>query len=210
MSDVPPRLPFTGWIVAFLLAAAVIIGLYVQFGGRPTPEAATKLEHYGPAPEFQLTAQDGKTVTNKDLLDKIWVANFIFTRCQGPCPVMSSRMADLDRKSAAQPDVQLISVTVDPAYDTPPILQEYAERLGAKPDKWRFLTGPPDKVAEIIQKGFFLPLGKEDGVPAHSTKFVLIDRAGQMRAFEDGSNPQVAANLMKDIKTLLAEQPSQP
>ena len=208
MSEGPSRLPFLWWVIAFIVAAALIVGVYTKSGGRRAA-LSSPLEQYGAAPEFQLTTQDGTTLSKKDLLGKIWVANFIFTRCQGPCPMMSSRMSEVGRLTADMPELKLVSVSVDPAYDTPPVLKEYAERLGAKPEKWKFLTGDPDTVSAIIQKGFFQPLGKEtDGMPMHSTRFILIDRNGEMRAFQDGSDPQVAEKLLANIQTLLAEQPA--
>ena len=99
----------------------LIAWAYMQFSADiRARRVASRLERLAPAPQFQFTAQDGTSVSTSDYKGKIWVANFIFTRCAGPCPVMTSRMAELNQAlSAKTNDVQLVSVTVDPEYDTP-------------------------------------------------------------------------------------------
>src|ERR1700704_1409744 len=87
-SQAPPRIPRLGWVVAFLGITMLIAWAYVQFSAEiQSRRVAARLERLAPAPQFQFTAQDGSTVTTADFNGKIWVANFIFTRCAGPCPV---------------------------------------------------------------------------------------------------------------------------
>ncbi len=204
----PARIPRLGWAIAFLVVTTLIAWAYTQFNSSvQSRKISPRLEKYAPAPEFQLTAQDGKTVTNADLKGKVWVANFIFTRCAGPCPVMTSRMAEINQALARKAkDVELVSITVDPEYDTPQVLKEYGERAGADPAKWKFLTGPKDQVEAVVQKGFLQALAKEpSGIPIHSTRFVLVDRDGWMRGFQDGNDPEIVQKLLMDIGDILRE-----
>jgi protein SCO1 len=189
----------------------LIAWAYTQFSADiRSRRVAPRLERLAPAPQFQFTAQDGSTVSNADFKGKVWVANFIFTRCAGPCPIMTSRMAELNQAlSEKAKDVELVSITVDPEYDTPQVLKEYGERVGASPDKWKFLTGPQDQIEATVMKGFLQALSREpSGVPIHSTRFVLVDRDGWIRAFLDGNDPELAQKLLMDIGDLLREAPT--
>lgn len=199
----PRRVSGFTWIIAFLALAALCVAA-VQFQQmRPRD---SKLDHNGPAPEFTFTAQDGSVVSTGDLRGKVWVTNFIFTRCAGPCPVMTSRMAEInDALKGKGMDVALVSMTVDPEYDSPKILKAYGEKVGATPDVWKFLTGPKDQI-EAVSKGFLQALSKEpSGVPIHSTRFIVVDRDGQMRSFRDGADPESVQQLLVDIGDLLRE-----
>ncbi|MEI6339089.1 MAG: SCO family protein [Verrucomicrobiota bacterium] len=204
----PARIPRLGWAIAFVVATMAITWAYNQFSaGIQSRQVSSRLEKYAPAPEFKLTAQDGKTVSTADLKGKVWLANFIFTRCAGPCPVMTSRMSEINQALGHKvKDVELITITVDPEYDTPEVLKEYSERVGADPEKWKFLTGPQDQIEQVIKKGFLQALAKEpSGTPIHSTRFVLVDRDGWMRGFQDGNDPEVVQKLLMDIGDVLRE-----
>jgi protein SCO1/2 len=111
-------------------------------------------------------------------------------------------------KAKAQ-DVKLVSVTVDPDYDTPEVLKNYAEQIGANQEMWKFVTGPKAHVEATVRKGFLQPLmdGEEDG-PIHSSRFVVVDREGWIRSFPDGNDPEVVQKLLMDIGDLLRESPS--
>jgi protein SCO1 len=210
-SHAPPRIPRLGWVIAFLGITMLIAWAYTQFSADiRSRRAASRLERLAPAPQFQFTAQDGTTVSNADLKGKVWVANFIFTRCVGPCPVMTSRMAELNQAlSGKTKDVELVSITVDPEYDTPQVLKEYGERVGASPERWKFLTGPKDQIDATVMKGFLQALSREpSGMPIHSTRFVLVDRDGWMRGFLDGNDPELPQKLLMDIGDLLREAAS--
>jgi protein SCO1 len=210
-SQTPARIPRLGWAIAFLGITMLIAWAYVQFNAEiQSRRVASRLERFAPAPQFQFTAQDGSAVSTADFRGKIWVANFIFTRCTGPCPLMTSRMAQLNQALQGKTkDVELVSITVDPEYDTPQVLRQYGEQVGAAPDRWKFLTGPKDQIDSVVMKGFLQALSKEpSGAPIHSTRFVLVDRDGWMRGFLDGSDPEVAQKLLMDIGDLLREAPS--
>lgn len=205
----PPRIPRLGWVIAFLVATTLIAWSYLQFQGamRARAPISPRLERYAPAPEFQFTAQDGSKVTKDDLKGRVWVANFVFTRCLGPCPVMTSRMAELNQKLGAKAgDVNLVSFTVDPEFDTPEVLKAYGEKVGARPERWKFLTGPKAQIDDTIVKGFLQALSKDqEGMPVHSTRFVLVDKDGWIRGFQDGNDPEVVQKLLMDIGDILRE-----
>jgi protein SCO1 len=210
-SHAPPRIPRLGWVIAFLGITMLIAWAYTQFSADiRSRRAASRLERLAPAPQFQFTAQDGTTVSNADLKGKVWVADFIFTRCAGPCPVMTSRMAEVNQAlSGKAKDVELVSFTVDPEYDTPQVLKEYGERVGASPERWKFLTGPKDQIEATVMKGFLQALSREpSGVPIHSTRFALVDRDGWIRGFLDGNDPELPQKLLMDIGDLLREAPN--
>ena len=161
---------------------------------------------YGSVPEFQLINQHGKNFGSADLRGKIWIADFIYTTCPGPCPMISSRMSEL-QKPLEKTDVHLVSFSVDPARDTPQILRGYAERLQAEPGRWDFLTGPQSTIYNLSRNGFKLAVGEEKGVPIHSTRMILVDRHGAIRGYYDAAEPDAVTKLLADTNHLLREQP---
>ncbi len=165
---------------------------------------------YGSVPAFQLINQDGHSFGSVDLAGKIWIADFIYSTCPGPCPMISSRMSEMQRP-LEKTDVHFVSFTVDPDKDTPEILREYANRLRAQPGRWDFLTGPKSVIYDLSTRGFKLPAAEHDGdngQPVHSTRIVLVDRQGQIRAYEEGSAPDSVTKLLAETNRLLREQPA--
>ena len=205
-----PGIPRIGWIVAFLAAAGLIGLAYVNLKSTRPPSLPSNLEKISQVPAFQLTDQTGKSITLEDLKGKIWAANFIFTRCKGPCPITVLRMQDLNTKlKKVRGNVELVTFTVDPEYDTPEILKAFSEPLAADPASWKFLTGTPDAIQKIVVTGLLQPLAKEpDGTPAHSSRIVLVDGEGWLRGYRDGLDPEAVQKLMVDIGELLRENPS--
>jgi len=160
--------------------------------GRPLPRL-------GEVPHFQLTDQSGKTYDSTVLDGHVWVADFVFTNCEGPCPRMTSHMHQLQTRT--DKDIRLVSFTVDPARDTPPVLQEYARHFEAQPGKWFFLTGAvPD--LNRMSKGVFM-LGDVDGSLEHSTRFALIDQQSRIRGYYLTSEQDAIPNLISDARRLL-------
>jgi protein SCO1/2 len=196
--------------VAFLAAAGLIGLAYVNLKSTRPPSLPSNLEKISQVPAFQLTDQAGKSITLEDLKGKIWAANFIFTRCKGPCPITVLRMQDLNTKlKKVRGNVELVTFTVDPEYDTPEILKAFSEPLGADPASWKFLTGTPDAIQKIVVTGLLQPLAKEpDGTPAHSSRIVLVDGKGWLRGYHDGLDTEAVQKLMVDIGELLREKPS--
>ena len=164
---------------------------------------------YGRVPVFELINQDGQRFGSTQLLGKIWIADFIYTTCPGPCPMISSRMSEL-QKPLEKTDVHLVSFTVDPARDTPQILRGYAEKLQAEPDRWDFLTGSQSAIYGLSRNGFKLTIsdGKEEkGIPVHSTRMILVDRHGEIRGYYDAAEADGMTRLLADTNHLLREQP---
>lgn len=164
---------------------------------------------YGTVPTFQLTNQNGHPFGSTQLRGKIWIADFIYTTCPGPCPMISSRMSEL-QKPLEKTDVHLVSFTVDPAKDTPEVLRGYAEKLQAQPGRWDFLTGSQSSIYDISRNGFKLAIsdGSEDvGLPVHSTRMILVDRRGAIRGYYDAGEPDAMTKLLADTNHLLREQP---
>jgi len=166
------------------------------------------LPDVGPVPAFSLTDAQGRAVTRLDLAGSVWIADFIFTRCAGQCPLLSGRMARLQEALAGAPGVQLVSFTVDPAYDTPEVLAAYARRYGADAGRWRFLTGEPQAVLALIREGFRLAIAEEGPAEepiTHSIRLVLVDRRGRMRGSYEATDERAMARLQDDARRLLKE-----
>jgi protein SCO1/2 len=164
---------------------------------------------YGIVPAFQLVNQNGQPLGSAQLTGKIWIADFIFTSCRGPCPLISTRMSEL-QKPLEKTDVHLVSFSVDPETDTPEVLRGYAEKLQADPKRWDFLTGPKSAIYKLSHDGFKLAVsdGSEaEGVPVHSTRMALVDRHGQIRGYYDALEPDAMTKLLADTNHLLREQP---
>jgi protein SCO1/2 len=163
---------------------------------------------YGTLPSFQLTNQNGQSFGSAQLAGKIWIADFIFTSCPGPCPMISSRMSEL-QKPLRESDVHLVSISVDPEKDTPEVLRGYAEKLKAQPGRWDFLTGSKATIYDLSRNGFKLAADENggQGVPVHSTRFVLVDRHGEIRGYYDALAPDGVTKVLADANHLLREQP---
>ena len=166
------------------------------------------VESYGTVPLFQLINQNGQPFGSAQLNGKIWIADFIFTTCPGPCPMISTRMSEL-QKPLQKTDVHLVSFTVDPAKDTPEILRGYAEKLRAESGRWDFLTGAQSTIYNLSQKGFKLAVSDgsdETGTPVHSTRMILVDRHGEIRGYYDATEADAVTKVLADTSHLLREQ----
>ena len=205
-------LHWTLWSVLVL----VIFGLMVAYAYRSFQAAAhnpdVPLPHFQTIPEFALTERSGRPFARSELKGKVWVADFIFTSCSGPCPLVSARFQELQAMVERSPDVRLVSFTVDPDTDTPEVLARYADQLQANPAKWFFLTGEKSYLYALIQQHFLLPVtpnpqsARSPGEAViHSTKLVLVDAEGNVRGFYDGLATETLPRLLGDIGTLLRE-----
>ena len=164
---------------------------------------------YGTVPHFQLVNQNGRPFDSAQLAGKIWIADFIYTTCPGPCPMISTRMSEL-QKPLEKTDVHLVSFSVDPEKDTPDVLRGYAEKLQAEPKRWDFLTGPKSAIYKLSHDGFKLAVSDgsdEAGIPVHSTRMVLVDRHGEIRGYYEATEADAVTKLLADTSHLLREQP---
>lgn len=191
-----------GLLWGFLIAAllAILLAALAQQWRRPEP-----LPVLGQVPAFSLINRDGRTVSLADLAGKPWVADFVFTRCPASCPMMSARLARLNRDLPPDLATWLVSFSVDPEYDSPEVLQRYAESFKA-PDRWLFLTGKRADVRRLCIEGFKLglemaPAGAGPEPILHSTRFVLVDGEGRIRgyyeAFDEDSMERLRADLLR-------------
>ena len=167
-------------------------------------------------PPFSLVSQDGEQITNAHLLGKIWVANFIFTRCTASCPKMSAQMASLQNTYRGDPDIKLVSFSVDPEYDTEMILHEFANSYSAEKGQWFFLTGSRNQIYSLAHDFFHLGAGplsdkdKEMGAEEvlHSERFVLLNPQSQILGYYDGMSEESMANLKSEIERLKKNIPA--
>jgi protein SCO1/2 len=195
----PRRVLLWGLLVLTLI---VIAAAAVLRTGRPEPPPVL-----GSVPEFTLVNRDGRTIRREDLAGAPWIADFIFTRCPASCPMMTSRMARLERDLPRDLDVRLVSISVDPEHDTPEILQRYAASYKAPPH-WLFLTGDGEEIYRLSREGFKLgvdqaPEGIETAEPIlHSTRFVLVDGEGRIRGYYDAFDEESMKKLLRDLETL--------
>jgi protein SCO1/2 len=164
---------------------------------------ASSLQVYYDVPEFHLTSQDGQAFDSQALAGKIWVADFIYTTCPGPCPRMTSQMREVQNAVRKMADVRLVSFTVDPERDTPAVLAAYAKQRGAATDDWYFLTGPPAELQRLDRDVF--KLGNIDASLQHSTRFTLVDRQSRIRGYYETSESQAIPKLIDDIYVLARE-----
>jgi protein SCO1/2 len=163
---------------------------------------------YPVIPEFSFQNQYGETVTEKSFKGKIYVADFFFTTCPTICPPMKRNLLKVYQAFEDNPEVNILSHTIDPAHDSVSVLKKYADDLEIKGNMWHFVTGDRDKIYEIGEKSYMVS-AKEDSAAAggyiHSGHFILIDKNKHIRGMYDGTTDQGTAELLEDIKTLLKE-----
>lgn len=158
--------------------------------------------------DFEFVNQDSNKVTQEWVAGKIYVTDFFFTSCPTICPKMSQQMLRLQEEFANQPDVKLISHSIDPYYDTPSILSKYADKLGVNTEKWQLLTGEFSEINAISDE-YLVSVMKDSTVAGgyiHGGHFILVDEERRIRGYYDGTQSTQVDNLMEDIEILLAER----
>ncbi len=210
----PTRAPLSsralGWkITLILIPLLTAAGLLFLRQAEVSRLARHQLPQLGSVPSFVLTDQNGQPFGTSQLRGKIWIADFVYTTCPGPCPMISSRMSET-QKPLRDTDVKLVSFSVDPEHDTPPILRDYAEKLSAQPGRWEFLTGDKATIYRLSRDGFKLAIGAGEtaGQPMHSTRVILVDRRGAIRGYYDATEADAVTRLLADVHHLLQEQPA--
>jgi protein SCO1/2 len=170
----------------------------------PPPEGRLPpLPHHSKIPEFAFDECRGGTVSRADLEGKVLVVDFFFTRCNGPCPVMTPNLGALHRLWKDDDRIRLVSFNVDPERDTPEVIREYAERYEAGP-RWLFLRSTKAEVLRVSYDGF--RLGDDTDPILHSQRFVLVDGEGWIRGYYDGTKDGELALLRSDMARVLAER----
>lgn len=175
------------------------------------------VEDYRTIPPYHFTDHNGDPFSKKQVEGKIHVVDFFFTRCPSICPIMTENLKKIHGKFKTYEDFAMISHTVDPEYDTPEVLREYADRRHIESDKWFFVTGEKDSIYRTAYH--YLSSAMEDtlapGGFLHTEYFILLDKEGRIRCREDdngnpigvydGTNQQHVRDLIDDIKVLMAE-----
>lgn len=151
------------------------------------PGKKSGLFEIGNVPSFTLTNQENQTLSNTDLLGKVYVLEFFFSTCPTICPIMNENMKRIDQKFSNQEAFAVVSITINPKHDTPEVLKAHAKHLGITNQNWHFLTGTQDYI-HALAKRFNLYVGENQDVPGgfeHSGLFALIDKEGKIRCRTD-------------------------
>lgn len=158
--------------------------------------------------DFSLLNQNGKTITNKDYQDKIYIADFFFTRCQTICIAMAYNMSELQEYYKNDKDIMFLSHSVTPVMDSVPVLKTYAEAKGVIDGKWNVTTGSKKHIYELARKSYFAVLDEGDGDEndfIHTEQFVLVDKERRIRGYYDGTNKEDMQKIIADIALLKEE-----
>ena len=185
-----------------LLSVVLYMAIFYTAACSPAPKPQRAL------PDFSLTAVTVDGTSPFDLAalrGRVWIADFVFTRCSGPCPMLSANMAGLQKKLPKS--IGLLSFTVDPDNDGPEALAQYARKFSADPQRWFFLTGERAELVRLVRDGFLLPVVENAAASpgerfAHSTKFVLVDADGKIVGWYDGDDAASLDKLAEDAARL--------
>ncbi|SHJ48711.1 protein SCO1/2 [Aquimarina spongiae] len=162
--------------------------------------------------DFKLTNQNGKTITQEDYKDRIYVADFFFTTCQTICPIMTGHMKEIQDRLKDDQEVLLLSHSVTPKIDSVARLKKYAIEKGVDDSKWNLVTGDKKQIYDLARKSYLAAKSDGDGGPydmVHTENFVLVDKKKRIRGFYDGTNPEEIDRLIEDIEVLKQENPSE-
>ncbi len=212
-----PLLSIAAPLVAFLASAGLLLALQSSRHAGPQQQPGVSLEgpdDFGTVGQFAFVERSGKAVTQDTLRGRVWIAACFFTCCTDSCPKLSGALARLQGELAAEPDVRLVSLTVDPAHDTTEALTRYAEAYNADGERWLFLTGSEGEVRRFVQERLHLgavPNTAPDATAGtrvlHDPKLTLIDRAGHIRGYFDGTDTAAVGRLKVAAERLARETP---
>jgi len=190
------------FFIGFILLVFIVTGANIYYGfvilergPQKVPISAQNIPAR-PVPDFSLIERSGNELTKEDLLGMVWVADFFFTTCPGPCLTLTGKMKELQGKTTDLSELRLISFSIDPEIDSVDVLTNYADAYGADPEKWFFLTGDKEAIHDLSISGFMLPL--EEGNPeeqpeygryVHSTRMAVVDQEGMIRGIYDVGEP---------------------
>lgn len=205
-----PRLPraVRNLLIGAAVAMVVCVATFVHALAHPP---APPLPQLGQLPAFHFTDQDGKAIGLPELAGKVWVADFVFTRCPQVCPLLTERMGRIQSQTRGLDGFELVSVSVDPEFDTPAVLAKYAAAHHADPARWRFLTGKTTDIEDVVTRGFKETLEHDPNKPddfmsiVHGGHFVLVDQKGVIRGYYDSAEPGAVEAVVADAKRLLRE-----
>ena len=192
-------------VILFNAAAAALIVTWIKVAPGLLERSVPKIAPAAPAsrvvPEFALPDHRGERVSRADLLGKVWVANFIFSSCPGPCLDLTKRMRAIDEALADVEALRIVTFSIDEKLDTPAALAAYAARVQAGP-RWHFLTGQRAITARVANEGFRFELSSDPGNFAHSDHVVVVDKTGTTRGTFDGHAPDLVQDVRRLVETL--------
>ncbi len=199
------------WFCIVVIIGGVVVGYNYLLFRNEVVKKERNLAPFSQLPEFSFTDQKGASVSLKDLRGSFWVANFIFTRCPGPCIELTQEAMRL--QEVLPKEVKMVSFTVDPKFDSPEVLDRFAQAHNADYPRWRFVTGPFELMKRLIVKGFKQVLADApeaaqatEGLYIHSRSFALVDDKGWIRKYYDGLNPDATKQMQDDLEFLLANR----
>jgi cytochrome oxidase Cu insertion factor (SCO1/SenC/PrrC family) len=200
-------------LVALLLGTtyAIVLWRMQPARGEPSVLAAEpdSSASFATVQPFELVDSRGQKVTNQTLLGRPAIVAFVFTRCTGPCPGVTASMKKLHDETRNDA-MRLVTITVDPEYDTPEILAEYARNVGADVERWLFLTGPPDVVRDVAEKSFLSPMERDASLPVgesitHRTYLCVVDKKGLVRGYYESETDAGLEAALKRARFLATE-----
>jgi cytochrome oxidase Cu insertion factor (SCO1/SenC/PrrC family) len=174
----------------------VLLALLLCCGAVP---AWSQLLQLGQMADFHLVERSGRAVSRHDLLGRVWVVDFIYTMCPGPCPLLSEHMAGLQKALPSDGRLGFLSISVDPQTDTPAVLTRYAANYHADPQRWWFLTGSTDEVETLLRSSFHVAVDSTSKSIIHSQYFALVDDRGAIRGYYDVLDPMAEQKLRQDV-----------
>lgn len=217
------------WFAVVLLVLSAIIISMIYSLKKPTPKlpvfqpsevnpelvdsSIQYVRKYHVIGDFELTNQNGETITQADYADKIYVADFFFTTCQSICPIMTGNMLKIQEALKNDNEIMLLSHTVMPEVDDVAQLKKYALEKGVNDEKWNLVTGSKKQIYNLARKSYLASKTKGDGGPydmIHTENFVLVDKEKRIRGFYDGTDPKAIEKLMEDITILKLEYHPEP
>ncbi len=194
----------------YLIFFGVLLGLFYAGMIYFTDFEKVKLPVINTVQPFSFTRHDGTQVSQVEIKNRVYVAEYFFTTCKGICPKMNKNMKEIYLQYKSDPQFLIISHTVDPENDSIPVLRHYADSLGAKIDNWWFVTGSKESLYKTARESYLLDDPKNSSVNIkeqflHTQFFTLVDRQGRVRGIYDGIKKDEVKQLLTDINELLAE-----
>jgi protein SCO1/2 len=198
-------------ILYFLVKPKTTLPVYnpIDVNPRLVDDAVKHISRDHKVADFSLINQNGEIITQENFKNKIYVADFFFTRCQTICPIMSINMGDLQAHFKNDDGVKFLSHSVTPDIDSVSILKAYAIKNGAIDGKWHITTGDKKHIYELARKSYFAVLDEGDGGDQdfiHTEQFILVDKKKQIRGFYDGTDKNEMERIIKDIEILKKEE----
>lgn len=191
----------------WILLVPVLVFFFVWVGHQKNTSSPQPLPKLIELPAFELKNQEGAPFGNKNLLGRVTLVNFIFTNCPTVCPLLTKKMSDLT-KQISNPSIQFLSVSVDPENDSPEVLKKYGDKFGVDWTRWNFVTGPLEKISDVVVKGFkvvFVRDTKDILEITHGEHFVLVDKQGTIRAYRMISDEESKKEVVSLLEQLAKE-----